>query len=215
MAPKRKRSAAAPTAGTALRSTTPIPVPPIDSAMPPPSVVAAPPQPVRRASSRAAAKAATNPELNSQVLDGQQALRASPDAEPNEKIAPTPVKREARSESPLSDAPANLEPPKKAKRVKKEAAADTEVPAATAGATPATPAKKAPAPKKKNDDMGEDPESGNDDIEADEEEIKEASMRPPPVNSDYLPLPWKGRLGYVSCDSQQQGRIFADYSRLA
>ena len=33
--------------------------------------------------------------------------------------------------------------------------------------------------------------------EADEEEIKEALSRPPPVNSDYLPLPWKGRLGYV------------------
>jgi UV DNA damage endonuclease len=25
-----------------------------------------------------------------------------------------------------------------------------------------------------------------------------AIARPPPVNSDYLPLPWKGRLGYVS-----------------
>lgn len=24
------------------------------------------------------------------------------------------------------------------------------------------------------------------------------AKRPPPVNSDYLPLPWKGRLGYVS-----------------
>ena len=204
MAPKRKRSAAVPTTATALRSTTPIPVPPIDNSMPLPSVVASPPQPVRRSSSRAAAKAATNPEVNSQVLDGQQALRASPDAEPNQKIAPTPVKREARSESPLSDAPADLEPPKKAKRAKKEPAAETEVPATTAGATPATPAKKAPAPKKKIDDMGEDPESGNDDIEADEEEIKEASMRPPPVNSDYLPLPWKGRLGYVSCDSSRR-----------
>ncbi|KAK3681925.1 hypothetical protein LTR37_020745 [Vermiconidia calcicola] len=41
-----------------------------------------------------------------------------------------------------------------------------------------------------------DPEA--DDIgEADEEEVKEASSRPPPVNSDYLPLPWKGRLGFA------------------
>ena len=31
----------------------------------------------------------------------------------------------------------------------------------------------------------------------DEEEVQEALSRPPPVNSDYLPLPWKGRLGYV------------------
>jgi UV DNA damage endonuclease len=38
----------------------------------------------------------------------------------------------------------------------------------------------------------------------DEDEVKEALSRPPPVNSDYLPLPWKGRLGYVrthSCPS--------------
>lgn len=28
--------------------------------------------------------------------------------------------------------------------------------------------------------------------------LKEAGSRPPPINSDYLPLPWKGRLGYVS-----------------
>jgi UV DNA damage endonuclease len=31
-----------------------------------------------------------------------------------------------------------------------------------------------------------------------EEEVREALSRPPPVNSAYLPLPWKGRLGYVS-----------------
>ena len=32
---------------------------------------------------------------------------------------------------------------------------------------------------------------------ANEAEITQAFSRPPPVNSDYLPLPWKGRLGYV------------------
>ncbi|KAK2763353.1 UV-damage endonuclease [Arachnomyces sp. PD_36] len=41
-----------------------------------------------------------------------------------------------------------------------------------------------------------DPEA-NADIPANEEEVKEALSRPPPVNSDYLPLPWKGRLGYA------------------
>jgi UV DNA damage endonuclease len=30
-----------------------------------------------------------------------------------------------------------------------------------------------------------------------EEEVREALSRPPPVNSAYLPLPWKGRLGYA------------------
>lgn len=33
---------------------------------------------------------------------------------------------------------------------------------------------------------------------ADVHELKREGARPPPVNSDYLPLPWKGRLGYVS-----------------
>lgn len=41
-----------------------------------------------------------------------------------------------------------------------------------------------------------DPEVDSD-IPAGEEELKEAVSRPPAVNSSYLPLPWKGRLGYV------------------
>lgn len=28
--------------------------------------------------------------------------------------------------------------------------------------------------------------------------MKQEAARPPPVNSEYLPLPWKGRLGYVN-----------------
>ncbi|KAJ5811337.1 hypothetical protein N7474_007638 [Penicillium riverlandense] len=43
-----------------------------------------------------------------------------------------------------------------------------------------------------------DPES-DEDVPVDPEELKEALGRPPPVHSNYLPLPWKGRLGYVSC----------------
>jgi hypothetical protein len=41
-----------------------------------------------------------------------------------------------------------------------------------------------------------DPEVEGEEL-ADEEELKEALSRTPAVNSDYLPLPWKGRLGYV------------------
>lgn len=41
-----------------------------------------------------------------------------------------------------------------------------------------------------------DPES-DEDVPVDAEELREALGRPPPVNSSYLPLPWKGRLGYV------------------
>lgn len=42
-----------------------------------------------------------------------------------------------------------------------------------------------------------DPES-DEDIPVEAVELKDALGRPPPVNSSYLPLPWKGRLGYVS-----------------
>lgn len=42
-----------------------------------------------------------------------------------------------------------------------------------------------------------DPESDVD-VPVEAEELQEALSRPPPVNSSYLPLPWKGRLGYVS-----------------
>lgn len=42
-----------------------------------------------------------------------------------------------------------------------------------------------------------DPES-DEDVLMEAEELQEALGRPPPVNSSYLPLPWKGRLGYVS-----------------
>ncbi|OGE55325.1 hypothetical protein PENARI_c004G08732 [Penicillium arizonense] len=41
-----------------------------------------------------------------------------------------------------------------------------------------------------------DPES-DEDIPLEAEELKEALGRSPPVNSSYLPLPWKGRLGYA------------------
>lgn len=58
----------------------------------------------------------------------------------------------------------------------------------------------APAPPKKStktsNDETFDPEADGEE-EAGEEEVKEALSRPPPVNSDYLPLPWKGRLGYA------------------
>ncbi|KAL5403181.1 hypothetical protein PMIN04_012869 [Paraphaeosphaeria minitans] len=61
--------------------------------------------------------------------------------------------------------------------------------------TAATTASSAPAVDK---DMGVtvDPEADEDAAEG-EDEVKQASSRPPPVNSDYLPLPWKGRIGYA------------------
>jgi UV DNA damage endonuclease len=47
-----------------------------------------------------------------------------------------------------------------------------------------------------------DAEAGGDAFEekADAEVVERSARRAPPVNSDVLPLPWKGRLGYVSID---------------
>ncbi|RAL03732.1 UV-endonuclease UVE-1 [Aspergillus ibericus CBS 121593] len=41
-----------------------------------------------------------------------------------------------------------------------------------------------------------DPES-DEDVPVEAEELQDALSRPPPVHSSYLPLPWKGRLGYA------------------
>ncbi|KAI1414449.1 UV-endonuclease UvdE [Hypoxylon sp. FL1857] len=44
-----------------------------------------------------------------------------------------------------------------------------------------------------------DREEGNNDVaeETDANALNQEGSRPPPVNSDYLPIPWKGRLGYA------------------
>jgi len=170
-----------------------------------------PPPAKRRTSARNIATEATaNPDLNRDVFDAPDATRASPDSDINEDIVPGTVKLEkgARSESPLSDVPEAVEPPKKKGRANKQAvkkedglpkksrskkAATENGDSGSAADTKPTPAKKV---KKETDGEAADPEADGDE-EADEEEVKEALARPPPVNSDYLPLPWKGRLGYA------------------
>lgn len=161
-----------------------------------------PPMPKRRSSARnAATVAATNPDLNDQIIDGPNATRASPDGDVNEEIVPGPVKSET------------TEPPKKG--TGKKAAKETQAVKAEDDSAPKKPqakkASKTEAPsvsaefkkpaaalkaKKETDADPGDPEA-DDAEEADEEEVNEALARPPPVNSDYLPLPWKGRLGYA------------------
>ncbi|KAK4555642.1 hypothetical protein LTR86_007395 [Recurvomyces mirabilis] len=85
----------------------------------------------------------------------------------------------------------------RAKKVKQEVVEGEEA----TGSVAEAPTKPMPAKKSKKgaeQDMAErDPEAEGDEEPADEEEVKEALSRPPPVNSDYLPLPWKGRLGYA------------------
>jgi UV DNA damage endonuclease len=156
-----------------------------------------PPAPVRRASSRKSsqpkpANIDSNPDTNPRVVDGQRALRAWPDAETRtdnvevEKVTtkkgkkatpatPKPKAKAPLSESSLSDL------------------SDVQEPPSLAPSTGLTPAEKKATSKAA--DL-HDPEA-DDGEDADPEEISVALSRPPPVNSSYLPLPWKGRLGYA------------------
>ena len=167
------------------------------------------PAPKRRASQRKVSQpkpdtGSTNPDKNANVLDGPEALRASPDAtERDERMnlegASMDVEKQVKEEendSPLSEI-SDIEPPVETKKGKSKgkpmAASRKETEDKLKLKTPAA-AKDTKAPMKEPQFL--DPEAEGDE-EADEEEIQAALSRPPPVHSDYLPLPWKGRLGYV------------------
>lgn len=111
-------------------------------------------------------------------------MRASPDSQSREVVRPNGIKApkgrskkikvEDAEDSPLSDLDNIFETPAKAKTGSKAAAKTND-----------------------DDDGFHDPEADGEEGEADPDEIREAFSRPPPVNSAYLPLPWKGRLGYA------------------
>lgn len=189
------------------------------------------PPPKRRASARKPSAAVVNPNESKDIIDAPNATRASPDNDPNEEIVPGPIKGEPqkKSESPLSDAPDVVEPPKpkrgrgkKAEAEKNVKDAESVVAAVVDAAESKAPAKKGrgkkkdvkieedadgasvaastpgkKTPKKASNGETGDPEADEDDEAADPEEVKSAAFRPPAVNSSYLPLPWKGRLGYA------------------
>ncbi len=190
-------------------TTVPIPVPGLSPTLPSPTK--RPRANKRTASQTDPGPISTNPDENNNVLDGTQALRASPDSDGSAGIlnlvrsgtvATKQVKRDSEdvpslvndedSDSPLSDLSDMDLSPKK--------------PAGTSGPAGSTSIDKAPstakAPRKqskvemKSEPQFLDPEADAEE-EADEEDIQAALSRPPPVNSEYLPLPWKGRLGYV------------------
>ena len=161
------------------------------------------PPPKRTASARqSSTSAAMNPNINEDIIDAPIALRASPDGDVNEAIVPGPIKEEntanAKSKTKKIKKETNevgeiavngVEPDvKEAKATKKNARNGV-----LAAAQPSTVSE---APKRAKDEM-EDPEADGDE-EANEEEVKEALTRPPPVHSDNLPLPWKGRLRFAS-----------------
>ena len=160
----------------------------------------------------------TDPDKNADVLDGPEALRASPDADEqdegmNAAKAGMDVEKQVKkedddvpslvtggdSDSALSDL-SDMEPPARATAAKPKSGKAVEKKAASKTTTPAAKAKAAaPAKTIVKEAQFLDPEAEGEE-EGDEEEIQAALSRPPPVNSDYLPLPWKGRLGYVCFD---------------
>lgn len=159
-----------------------------------------------------------DPGRNTDVLDGAEAWRASPDADGrNERMdvenagmnAAKQIKSEDEepyslangddSDSPLSDISDIESPIKKGtiKKIKNESGLVAEAASGRRGlgkeASLHTPGNKTGITT-----MPQflDPEADGEE-EPDEEELQAALSRPPPVNSDYLPLPWRGRLGYV------------------
>ncbi|KAL8996050.1 MAG: hypothetical protein Q9169_004362 [Polycauliona sp. 2 TL-2023] len=176
-----------------------------------------PPAPKRaaRGSRSSGRKASMNPEKNANVMDAPEAFRASPDADTKDErmdldkmftkekddSVPSLVEN-GDSDTPLSElsdietvAKATAPPPKASKASKKGGKGEAAKAAKdTADEKPAAPAKAKKADAKEPQFL--DPEADGEE-EADEEEVKAALSRPPPVNSDVLPLPWKGRLGYA------------------
>ena len=181
----------------------------------------------RRASGRPSSKLdskplSTNPDENANVLDAPGPLRASPDAEEEDERmdlegagmdVEKQVKDEKEDEPPfinghdsdsslsdISEMDSPVKPKKPVKTSKGKAATG-----ARSGAGSAKPTSTAADGKKDKKEPAKESQfldpDGDDLEEADEEEIQAALSRPPPVNSDYLPLPWKGRIGYVCLSS--------------
>jgi UV DNA damage endonuclease len=184
-----------------------------------------PPAPKRQASRRS--KLDTNPDHNPDVVDGKFALRASPDADElgealdvekvnagpktTAKINGTKSKAKIYSGSELLDLEGRISesiPVKKQKKSpsKSSIAAKKGSDEIKAFKTEQA-AKKAAETKIKKEDEGDewdrrlDPDGDDAGPVEDIDVMKREAGRPPPVNSDYLPLPWKGRLGYVSGSS--------------
>lgn len=135
--------------------------------------------------SRAPRKFFTDPNQSQHVIDGPEALRASVDAEEadeqpsqQEEDQATPsLMAEPMSDSALSELSS----------LNSSSKTDHAVSVGSNIGVRYQPVKES--------------EAYNPEAEIDEEEdengIQVALSRPPPVDSDYLPLPWKGRLGYV------------------
>lgn len=132
-----------------------------------------------------------NPDTNTDILDGKEALRASPDAEGEKEnstedgLIPKSIKKGNSALRTAAKLTASQQPSDSSLS---ELSDDLESPIKQSKGTPS--AFKLAA-------SFLDPEADADDLDADPEELSAALSRPPPVNSSHLPLPWKGRLGYA------------------
>jgi len=198
MPPKRKRSSVAATPKSTIS-------PNVDCQ--PTISTAKPVTPKRQASRR---KINANPGDNPEILDGKVALRASPDADKTgdgfdarDVVNGTPMengamKLEDLSDSSLSDIQENL-PAKKLKRLPTKSSIAAKKGSDEIKAFQVQQAAKKAAEEESRKKDGDGWESDGDGTGHAENAtvVKLEAARPPPVNSDYLPLPWKGRLGYA------------------
>ena len=151
--------------------------------------------------SRALGKNLTNPDKNQHVVDGPEALRASVDAEEADE---QPAQEEEDQATPslvaesMSDLSfSELSSMNSSTKTDHAMLAGSMIRSRDAGinkeiAVPAEGLRYQPV----KEPAYYNPEAEIDE-EADEEGVQAALSRLPPVDSDYLPLPWKGRLGYV------------------
>lgn len=139
-----------------------------------------------------------DPQSNPDIRDATSALRASPDAHgKGEEFVPVKMedtngarnrgtkRKKGPTTQKTSDSESSL-----------TEMSDMEEPLVSKKKPATVPARGKKSTAKQAEQGHEDPEADQDDEAADPEELKEAMMRPPAVNSPYLPLPWKGRLGY-------------------
>jgi UV DNA damage endonuclease len=187
---KRKRSAGV---GQSLstRASVPADAAQVASARMPPGHVRQPS--TRTPSQPKPANIDSNPDTNLRVVDGQEALCASPDAVGNTEhfeVETVSAKKGKKQAAPATPKQKEKAPPRESSL---SDLSDVEEPPSFAPSTRSTPAKKNATSKAAEI---HDPEADDEDY-ADPEDISAALSRPRPVNSSYLPLPWKGRLGYA------------------
>lgn len=154
----------------------------------------------------------TNPNKNQHVVDGPEALRASVDAEEVDGLHTQEEEDQGTPSSavkPMSDSSlSELSPMSSPSTTNLAILARSKVRSGDDGINKESTA---PTARHRYQPVKEpayyNPEAEINE-EADEEEVRDALSRAPPVDSDYLPLPWKGRLGYVRKENQSTSKDF-------